>query len=243
MSPAGVHLELGIAWCSFFKRRGLLAPIRYPALKQAYRAPSLFTGVMREAGATVRHIACDDALDVATYDGTTARHDDEVDLLYVMTHGESTATSYRSLWNTIDWAPGNTGLGGQRLVVTVFDTCNLIDTSSHPQWTRVWQSPALGASLRILLGFDGVATVDRGSTIRGRAFAELVCQGVPFADAWIRAVHNTSAYQSQRMDQAVAIGLGDSVADATNVLATASIHQMPGSRTGKGNALSFAIVR
>ena len=56
-------------------------------------------------------------------------------------------------------------------------------------------------------------------------------------------MHNTSAYQSQRMDQAVAIGLGDSVADATNVLATASIHQMPGSRTGKGNALSFAIVR
>jgi hypothetical protein len=244
MSPATVQtvqLELGIAWCSFFKRPGLLAPIRYPALKQAYRAPSLFTGVMRDAGATVRHFACDDALDVAAYDGSAARHDDDVHLLYVMTHGESNATSYTSLWNTVDWAPGVTGLGGRRLAVAVFDTCNLIDTSNHPQWTQVWQGATLGSSLRVLLGFDGSATVDRGSAVRGKAFAELVCQGVPFADAWIRAVHNTSAFQSQGMDQAVAIGIGDSPADASSVLATASIHQMPPARTP--GPLSLAIVR
>lgn len=54
------------------------------------------------------------------------------------------------------------------------DTCDLVVGGSPGAW--VGQS---GPGVRVMLGFDGRATNDAGSSLRGRVFADLILAGTP----------------------------------------------------------------
>jgi hypothetical protein len=218
-------LKIGILWCTFFQRRGFWR--RPLQLRDAYRPPSLFASKMRDAGHSVEFLVCDDILQLADLDGTTRTLQDSVDVLYVMTHGTFSGTGYDVYLHAANWLPGTTGIGNANLTVAIFDTCELIDSASIAQWQTTWGNAGLGVNLRLLLGFDGSAVIDRGSAARGKAFADNLLGGSTFADAWIKAVHSTTTSQYRR---AVAIGVGDTPADAQSVLTTAGIASMPAKR-------------
>jgi hypothetical protein len=182
---------------------------------------------MGQAGHAVRCLACDEELRLSDVDGTQRTLQDNVDILYVTSHGRFMPGGYQALFHGADWMPLNTGIGKARLVVAVFDTCFLIDGSRN--WQALWSSANLGPSLRLLLGFDGLAAMDRPAALRGMAFAENILNGKTFADAWIQAVHSTTTSQYSK---AVAIGIGDSLADAQSVLNTAGSGFLPPPRKG-----------
>jgi hypothetical protein len=182
---------------------------------------------MRDAGHEIQFLICDDLLQLADLDGTSRRLQNDVQLLYVMTHGEFKNTGYEVCLHSADWVPGTTGIGQNNLAVAVFDTCGLIDKSSIPNWQAVWRTANVGPTVRLLLGFDGPVLIDRASGLRGKAFAENLLSGNTFADAWIGAVHSTVPSSSGK---AVAIGIGDHAAGAQNILDTASISFMPSPR-------------
>jgi hypothetical protein len=79
-----------------------------------------------------------------------------------------------------------------------------------------------------MLGFDNLAAADRGTALRGKAFAENLLKGQTFVDAWFAAVSATTPVYNK----AVAIGIGETPGDAMRVLQTASLAAMPGPRTG-----------
>jgi hypothetical protein len=220
-----------VAWCTFFKRSFWT---RRGDLRDAYRAPGLFATKMQAAAHGVEFVVCDEPLEVADFDGTRRRLQDNVDLLYLLSHGSFSAVGYDALLHSADWAPRATGIGQARLSVVVFDTCELIKTAAIPNWQAVWGAANLGTSLRLLLGFDGTAALDRKSAERGQAFAENLLAGSTFADAWITAVRRHVRSQYRR---AVAIGVGDTIPDAQAALNTASLSAMPAARTG--TALNF----
>jgi len=226
-----VALTIGLAWCTFFKRsfwkhRG--------DLRDAYRAPGLFATKMQAAGHGIEFVVCDEPLEVADFDGSKRRLQDSVDLLYVLSHGAFSAAGYDALLHLADWSPGATGIGHGRLRVVVFDTCELIKTAAIPNWQGVWGAAVLGTSLRLLLGFDGTAVIDRGSAERGKAFAENLLAGGTFSDAWRAAV---SRHVKSQYRRSVAIGVGDTVGDAQAVLNTASLAAMPTARAGTAVSL------
>jgi hypothetical protein len=226
-----VTLTIGVAWCTFFKRSIWK---RRGDLRDAYRAPGLFATKMQAAGHEIDFVVCDEPLEVADFDGTRRRLQDRIDLLYLLSHGAFSAGGYEALLHLADWAPGATGIGQSRLKVIVFDTCELIETAAIPNWQPIWGRAKLGTSMRLLLGFDGTAALDRKSAERGKAFAENLLAGSTFADAWITAV---SRHVRSKYRRAVAIGVGDTVADAQSVLNTASLAAMPAARAG--TALHF----
>jgi hypothetical protein len=219
-------LTIGVAWCTFFKRSFWKQP---GDLRDAYRAPSLFASKMQAAGHGVEFVVCDEPLEVADFDGTRRRLQDHVDLLYLSSHGTFSAVGYDALLYLTDWAPRATGIGQARLRVVVFDTCELIKTATNPNWQAVWGAANLGTSLRLMLGFDGTAALDRKSAERGRTFAENLLKGSTFADAWITAVSRHIRSQYRR---AVAIGVGDTMTEAQTALNTASLAAMPAARAG-----------
>ena len=224
-------VTIGVAWCTFFKRsfwkhRG--------DLSHAYRAPGLFATKMQAAGHGIEFVVCDEPLEVADFDGTRRRLQDNIDLLYLLSHGAFSATGFDALLHMADWSPGATGIGQARLSCVVFDTCELINTAAIANWQAVWGKANLGTNLRLLLGFDGTAALDRKSAERGKAFAENLLAGSTFADAWITAV---SRHVRSKYRRAVAIGIGDTVADAQAVLNTASLASIPATRAGA--ALNF----
>lgn len=178
---------------------------------------------MREDGHAVEVLVCDEELRLADLDGTTRNLPDSVDLLYLMTHG-TFGSQYVATLEATDWIPALKGLGGNRLAVVVFDTCWLID--SKEDWQTSWAN-GLGLSVNLLLGFEGPAPIDRASALRGKAFADELVNGKTYADAWIRAVNSTTV---SRHSKAVAVGVGDSAADAQNVLDTASLAVVPPAR-------------
>ncbi|KAB2856046.1 MAG: hypothetical protein F9K43_27475 [Bauldia sp.] len=219
-------LKIGLLWCTFFQARSLLnRPLQ---LRDAYRPPSLFASRMRDAAHEVEYLVCDDLLATSDLDGISRTLQDDVDLLYIMTHGVFAASGYDVYLHAANWQPAATGIGHARLTVAVFDTCKLIDTASVANWRAVWAAAGLGAHLRLLLGFDGSAVIDRASAERGKAFAENLIKGSTFADAWLTAVKATCSHSQYR--KAVAIGIGDSSADALAALNTASLASMPSAR-------------
>jgi Family of unknown function (DUF6345) len=202
-------------------------------MRHAYRPPGLFATKMTAAGHKVECVACDDELVCADLDGTNRAIQDSVELLYVMTHGEFGQTGFEVLLNQNSWRPGDKpGIGHATLVVAVFDTCHLIDTNSIANWRSVWAKANIGLNVRLLLGFDGPAAINRGSTLRGKAFAENLINGKCFADAWLQAVSSTTHWAGNR---AVAIAMGDSKADALNVLNTATLARLPAPRASGSN--------
>ncbi len=219
--------SLGVAWCTYFDRSGNEG--RSLRMRNAYRAPSLFTSKMRANKHIVEFLVCDEELGLSDLDGTSRTLQDDVEILYIMTHGVYGANGYEALLNDLkkgNWLPSVTGIGQSKLVVAVFDTCNLIDPTAA--WQSAWATN-LGTSLRLLLGFEGLAAIDRGEALRGGAFAEALINGKTFADAWIQAVHSTTGSQYSK---AVAIGIGDSPSDALNILNTACLSGMPAARAG-----------
>jgi len=221
-------LSIGTLWCTFFKRPGLTSRLRIRDLEDAYRPPGLFASEMVDGGHRVEFVTCDEEAHPSDFDGTHRTLQDTVHLLYVMTHGRYKATGYEVLLHTTDWAPGSTkaGLGQNKLVVAVFDTCELIDGNQN--WRAGWSGANLGTNLRLLLGFDGPAAIDRPHAMRGKAFAENLIRGKTFAEAWIQAVHSTAT--AKKSTKAVAIGIGYDLADAQNVLSIARLNSMPGPR-------------
>lgn len=219
-----MSVYVGILWCGNFNR-GLLNRLWVRNLRYAYRAPSLFVSKMIASGAAeIAHYFFDETLSLSNLDGSTRSIQDEVDILYVSTHGQFTPNGYEALLETVNWSPSATGIGATRLKVAVFDTCHLIDGSQN--WQQHWQTN-LGPELRVLLGFDGLAAIDRGSATRGGAFAENLVKGQAFADAWLGAVKNTRISQHSK---AVAIGIGDDPTDAQFVLNTATLYNLPPAR-------------
>jgi hypothetical protein len=196
-------------------------------LRHVYRGPSLFAAKLREEGIQASILSCDEHLEVSDFDGSNLRLAEELDLLYIATHGTFDSAGYHALFHRNDWTPGASGIGLSRLSVAVFDTCFLID-SAQP-WSSVWSNANLGNNLRLLLGFDSLAAMDRGSLLRGRAFAELISGGEPFASAWIKAVHQT---RTSRYDKAVAVAIGNDFQDAQNIMDHMSIDHMPQPRSG-----------
>jgi hypothetical protein len=227
------EFDIGVLWCTFFKRW------LSPTLEDAYRSPSLFASKMRDNGHPVQFLMCDEKLQVSDLNGETRTLQDTVNLCYIMTHGEFKSGGYEAQLNEINWAPGGTGLAQSqqsKLVVAVFDTCNLIDTKSIKNWQSVWSKAKVGPSLRLLLGFNGPAVIGRGAAKRGEAFARNLLDGMTFVNAWIRAVHDNNPDRSQYVN-AVAIGIGDSSADAQSVLDSATVNKVPAAR--KGTQLFF----
>lgn len=210
--------DIGISWCTFFNRPGLLTPITVPTLKYAYRAPSLFASKMTDAGHVVRCLGCDEELRVSDVDGTHRSMHDEVEFLYFASHGRFEPAGYEAFLEIANWVPAATGLGKSKLKVVVFDTCELIDGTKN--WQALWATVNLGPTVRLLLGFDGSAALDQGHARRGSAFAEHLLNGKTFAYSWIRAVRSTSRSQFSR---AVAIGIGDSPSDASSILNSANL--------------------
>jgi len=219
-----VTIKIGVLWCCYFNRS--IFGFRRQ-LQHAYRPPSLFASKMRDASHEVQFLVCDDMLQTSDLDGTTRKLQDDVQLLYIMTHGEFHSTGYEACLHAANWKPAAAGIGQKNLAVAVFDTCELIDSGSATSWQTVWQGATLGSNIRLLLGFDGAVAIDRASALRGKAFAENLINGNTFADAWISAVKSTVKSVHSK---AVAIGIGDTVPDAQSVLNTASLSSMPSAR-------------
>jgi hypothetical protein len=95
-------------------------------------------------------------------------------------------------------------------------------------WQAIWGAANPSPTLRLMLGFDNLAGADRGTALRGKAFAENLLKGQTFVDAWFAAVTATTPVYNK----AVAIGIGETPVDAMSVLQTASLAAMPGPRTG-----------
>jgi hypothetical protein len=224
-------MNIGAFWCVFFNRVGLLNKFRYKSLKHAYRAPSLFLSKMRDSGHDLHSLSCDEELELTDF--STQRIHESADLFYLATHGVFAAGGYSACLNLTDWAPSSTGLGNKNTVVAIFDSCYLIDSAQN--WRQIWSTATFGTTLRLMLGFDGLAGFDRGDALRGKAFADNLVKGQTFVDAWFAAVSATTP----RYNQAIAIGIGDTQADAVQVLNNASLSSMPGPRTGASTHLEL----
>jgi hypothetical protein len=229
--PGGSKMvNVGAAWCGFYNRPGLLSRLKYRALPHANRGPSLFLHTMRDAGHEVKLLSCDESLELADFSTAQPRYGlqkihESASIFYLMTHGLFDGKGYRACLCDKDWWPSITGLGGGNTVVAVFDTCFLIDSTLN--WQAIWAAANPSPKLRMMLGFDNLAGADRGTALRGKAFAENLLKGQTFVDAWFAAVSATTPVYNK----AVAIAIGDTPADAMSVLQTASLKAMPGPRT------------
>jgi hypothetical protein len=216
------------AWCVLFNHTGILSRLRRRRLAYAYRPAGLFLAKMTAAGHPGSAVGCDDTLELKDLDGSAGHIDDAADVFYLSTHGRFLRGSgYSAILHTSIWTPGTSGLGVSRLIVAVFDTCSLIDGSMN--WQSQWQSAQIASTVRILLGFDGPAPGDKGSAQRGAAFADELLAGKTFADSWLTAVKSTLVPGT---GVPVALGIGGTRADASNVLATARLSALPAPRSG-----------
>lgn len=222
---------IGILWCTYFDRGG--SEVRNLRIEEANRPASLFAHLMRKGNHTIQVLCCDEQLKVTDLNGGTARIHDDVEILYVTTHGVFGTSGHEIVLNVGTWLVNR--LGHKNLSVAVFDTCSLIDGAMA--WQNAWSGANLGTKMRLLLGFDGKAAIDRGLALRGQAFAEnLTSKGDTFSDAWIKAVNSTSAVQpfwSRVSMKPVAIGIGDDAASAKQAVDTMSLANILGARPGK----------
>ena len=216
-------VKLSISWSGDINRPGLKFLSRYPRLPDVYRGVSQFAGALEAAGfVELAHIRCDEEATTKHLPGT---HDD-AEILYACGHGEINAGRYELCLHDKNWSVANGSLGGARLCVAIFDSCNLIDTANGTDVSH-WNVTGLGPSIRLLLGFDGLAYMMRSATNRGLEFANNLVNGMPIADAWVWAVRKTTIAPYNR---AVAIGIGDSVTDAQSMLNVTLTGSLPGSR-------------
>jgi hypothetical protein len=180
---------------------------------------------MVNAGHHVKFMRFDEGLRAQDLDGTNAHVTDAIDFLYLSTHGECRRSQYQAILRDANWRPCESGFGGAGPSIAVFDTCDLVSLTDA-DWWKPWAA-SVGPSLRLLLGFGSPATIEQVSTKRGRAFAEEIVSGAPIGPAWIRAVHETGYVG---LDVGVAIGFGDSTADANWALRNLTLNDLPAKR-------------
>jgi hypothetical protein len=221
---------VGLAWVSHFVRPGFGSRFQIRDLHTSYRAPNLFLNRISLSNATLVNFSCDETVDVQSLSYSFT---DPLDFFYLTTHGRRRGQDYEALLQYDDWTPYQQSI---RARVLILDTCWLADDTDH--WADPWLSPSLGPDLRLVLGFRGLSTGDRQSALRGRAFVEQMYAGSSIADAWIQAVKLTSDFRGAYQDRPVAIGIGDSRADAEAVLDYAMLQDIPPSRIGPSIALA-----
>jgi len=145
------------------------------------------------------------------------------DLAYVCTHGELDSPYYRLLLNdskgyvALSTSPNDDGS------VVALDSCGLTDSRTPPSNDNWIIQHRAHVTRRLWLGFAGPATITKGASARGRAFAEELLAGSPIAEAWLRAVHSTSPSS----DRAIAIGLAEDEERAQSLLAATSLNDLP----------------
>jgi hypothetical protein len=215
-------IKVGVAWATHFHRSGFDRML-YRKLRYAYRAPSLFLEGKLQAGAEVRLVTFDENLDDA--DLGQAGSAQQVDILYVATHGLTGRGGFELALYENDWAVLSGGFGEQGPSIVIFDCCDLTDLS--PGWDKAWRTKNVGRHLRLVLGFSTPASVSLQSTLRGKVFAEKLAT-LPVADAWFASIQ-VSAYIGT--DKPVAIAFGDDDADAEQVVGHAWAASMPGPRS------------
>ncbi|WP_112236714.1 DUF6345 domain-containing protein [Kribbella monticola] len=216
-------VRVGVAWSTYFQRP-LNQRLRYRRLRYAYRAPVLFLQGMLGSGADIEVIDLDENLVGASLGRGSAAQ--RVDILYVATHGMTTANGFALGLHSADWSLLSGGFGAGGPAIVVFDCCNLVDLTVA-QWDDVWRTAQLGPQLRLILGFSTPASVSQQASIRGTAFArELGLQTV--TDAWFASIQNTSYVGT---DRPISIALGDDDADAQYQLDNLRIGALPGPRT------------
>lgn len=224
----GPTVRIGAAWSTDFKhplRRRIFFRLRY-----SYRAPDFFVARMVKASAPVAFVAFDEGLTLDRLSGATTRIQEDVDIMYLSTHGSCTNGLYRAHLHANDWIPTQHGLGKKGPAIIVFDTCNLIDLKD-PTWINHWRGNTVGPALRLVLGFAGPADSGKEPSRRGDGFAREMLRGRPVAQAWLRAVHQTSV-SNEDIDCGIAIALGDSPSDAKHVLDHIGLGNWPGPRRG-----------
>ncbi|WP_427891346.1 DUF6345 domain-containing protein [Kribbella sp. GL6] len=216
-------ITIGVVWATHFQRQGL-NKLWYRRLRYAYRAPSLFLEGMLAAGAEAHLVTFDENLDDADLDpGGSAQ---QVDILYVATHGMRGANGFELALHANDWRLLGGGFGDNGPAIVIFDCCDLVDLTAK-DWDRQWRTDRLGPELRLILGFASPASVSLQASIRGTAFArELATK--PVTDAWFVSIQAGSYVGT---DKPVAIAFGDDDQDARNVLDQLSIGALPGPRT------------
>jgi hypothetical protein len=224
-------VRLAVAWCSFFTRPGLLSRFWIRDLQHAYRPPALFVSALPSATGPLEVTLTCDALVVPSAIGSGPEAV-TADLLYFSSHGQLLHGLYRGLLTDRDWFPTKEELAVR---VVVLDTCEL--GQPKVDWSAEWVSPQVGSALRLVLGFEGLASDDQAGTTRGLAFAQYLNEGMPFVAAWFASVTRSDL---SRRDRPVALAIGDSVADAEDVLTSASLHNLPAPRTSRA---AFAVVR
>lgn len=208
-----------IAWSTFFRRRGLTL---YPQLVHAYRAPMLFGTEAGRGGALRGEVGAVDELVLgADYDGDRARNADGFDLLYISAHGRLRSGEFELLLHSDEWRPADAGLDGSGPRIAVFDACDLLDPQD-PNWDAPWASRRR-PRLRLVLGFGSLATVSRGSALRGQEFARRLQRGEPVVTAWIGAVTSCSGH---RRDRPVGIAFGKDAAEADDLLDNATLNEV-----------------
>jgi Family of unknown function (DUF6345) len=216
-------ITLGVVWATHFQRHGL-NKLWYRRLRYAYRAPSLFLEGMLASGAEVQLVTFDENLDDADLEPGGAAQ--QVDILYVATHGLRGSSGFELALHAGDWPLLGGGFGDHGPSIVIFDCCDLVDLGGT-DWDEQWRTDKLGPELRLVLGFASPASVSLQASIRGTAFArELTTK--PVTDAWFVSIQAGSYVGT---DKPVAIAFGDDDQDARNVLDQLCIGALPGPRT------------
>lgn len=218
-----VCIETG--WCTRFRRRGgqWFAP---RDLQSAYRAPSLFAQQMVRNGALHHLVTCDEDFD------PTGSWCPFRSITYLCSHGRLVDGAYRLSIHDRD-----IDLRGIRAEIVVIDACDVIDQHPAASWLN-----QLHPYVRIVLGFQGRATNDPGSALRGRVFADLLLAGDPVGDAWINAVTQTAHFGPYGpYDNPAVIAIGDTTAEAKHIAWAADIDEVL--RLGPRGAHAVAEIR
>src|SRR5680860_344414 len=204
-----------LAWATFFRWRGMTW---LPRLAYAYRAPMLFAGEGVRRGLFSGTVGgADEQVLAADYDGRGDRNADGTDMIYMAGHGRLRSGEFELLLHSDEWRPASSGLDAGGPKIAIFDACDLVDLQDT-RWSDPWRAQ-IRPNLRMLLGFNSLATVKKGAALRGEEFASRLSRGEPVAGAWIGAVKQHDAHGRERP---VAIGFGSSVADADRLLENAT---------------------
>ena len=216
-------MDVTVAWCSEFeptwKVRSLLYASRPPALFHYHLGCALTVNGANLAGRGM----LDEDLGMGALSSEASAALSGSDIAYFSSHGRMDGNrTYQLRLRRGEWAPdGSAQTGGPR--VLVLDTCNVTTSqvqAHHSAWVAQGRpTPA------IVLGFVGAATDGYSASMRGRAFAEHLVAGSTFKESWFNAIRDTQP--PRRRDEAIAIGFGDTQADAQNTLDTASLANLP----------------
>ena len=228
-----ININIGVAWSTHFQRQGL-NKLWYRRLRYAYRAPSLFLEGMLAAGANVKFVTFDENLvDQDLDQGGDAQ---QVDILYVATHGMSGASGYELALHADDWPVLSGGFGDQGPAIVIFDCCDLADPTVTG-WDQAWRTGKIGPQLRLVLGFASPASVSRQASIRGTAFAQEL-DTKPVTDAWFTSIQAGSYVGT---DKPIAIAFGDDDVAAQQILDFTSAGSLPGPRTSQVPGMAWRV--